>query len=211
MAGNFENALQESSKVLAVKGQIIPATTDNLKLSATLSSGEVVEGESKITERGGTIEKVSIKPQNASAYPKALKEISDADILILGPGSLYTSILPNLMVPGIRDAIHTSRSTKIYVCNVATEVGETGGFSMNDHIEALQKHTSETIVEWIAANHNITNLGTEFKGEPVTISEEHIKHAKLVTSDIIDSTHPVRHDSEKLATFILKIHSMTSK
>ena len=115
------------------------------------------------------------------------------------------------MVPGIKNAIHASRSTKIYVCNVATEVGETGGFSMNDHIEALQKHTSETIVEWIAANHNITNLGTEFKGEPVTIAEEHIEHAKLVTSDIIDSTHPVRHDSEKLATFILKIHSMTSK
>jgi len=211
VAGNFENALQESSKVLAVKGQIIPATTDNLKLSATLSSGEVVEGESKITERGGRIENISIEPQNASAYPKALKEISDADILILGPGSLYTSILPNLMVPGIKNAIHASRSTKIYVCNVATEVGETGGFSMNDHIEALQKHTSETVVDWIAANHNITNLGTEFKGEPVTISEEHIEHAKLVTSDIIDSTHPVRHDSEKLATFILKIHSMTSK
>ena len=115
------------------------------------------------------------------------------------------------MVPGIRDAIHESRSTKIYVCNVATEVGETGGFSMNDHIGALQKHTSETIVEWIAANNNMISLGRDFKGEPVNISKENIKHAKLITADIIDPAHPVRHDSQKLAAFILKIHSMTSK
>ena len=82
---------------------------------------------------------------------------------------------------------------------------------MNDHIKALQKHTNEAIVEWIAANNNITSLGNDFKGEPVTVSEEIIKHAKLVTADIIDPAHPVRHDSKKLAAFILQIHSMTSK
>ena len=211
VAGSFENALQESSRVLAVRGQIIPATTENLKLSAILRGGEVVEGESKITERGGAIDRISIEPPNASAYPKALEEIRDADILILGPGSLYTSILPNLMVPGIRDAIRVSRATKIYVCNVATEIGETGGFSVSDHIEALQNHTNETIVEWIAANNNITTLGTNFKGDPVTVSDENIKHAKLITNDIIDLDHPIRHDPEKLATFILEIHSMRSK
>ena len=211
VAGNFETALQESSKVLAVQGQIIPATTENLKLSAKLQNGQIIEGESKITEQGGFIEEISIQPQEATAYPKAIDAINDADITILGPGSLFTSILPNLMVSDIRKAINDSESTKIYVCNVATEIGETGGFTVKDHVYTLQKHTNNDIVDWVAANSNVTNIGAAFKGESVSISNDNIKHVKLVTRDILDPDHPVRHDPKKLAEFILDIHAGTLK
>ena len=211
VSGSFENALQESSRVLAVRGQIIPATTENLKLFATLKSGEIIEGESKITEHGGLIEEVSIKPKKAAAYPKAVDAINNADILVLGPGSLYTSILPNLMVPGISSAINSSNSTKIYVCNVATEIGETGGFTVSDHVKALQNHTNQAIVEWIAANNNITDIGSDFRGESVKLPDENIAQAKVVIRDVLDVDHPVRHDPDKLAALILEIHSKGSK
>ena len=153
----------------------------------------------------------SIKPKKAAAYPKAVDAINNADILVLGPGSLYTSVLPNLMVPGISSAINSSNSTKIYVCNVATEIGETGGFTVSDHVKALQNHTNQAIVEWIAANNNITDIGSDFRGESVKLPDEKIGQTKVVIRDVLDVDHPVRHDPDKLAALILEIHSKGSK
>ena len=123
VTGSFEQALLESSQVLAVHGQILPATLANVRLSARLTDGAVVHGESSITERGGSIDQIFIDPQDADAYPKAVDAIKQAQLVLIGPGSLYTSILPNLLVSEIGDAISESAAAKVYVCNVATQKG----------------------------------------------------------------------------------------
>ena len=144
---SFEEALSESSKVLAVRGTIAPATTENIRLSAGLTDGTFIEGESNITSKGGIIENIYIDPPTAEAYIPAVEAILEANIVVLGPGSLYTSILPNLLVSGIRKAIMETKATRMYACNVATEIGETQGFDVSDHIAALQKHTNPGIVD----------------------------------------------------------------
>jgi len=205
VANGFENALSESSRVLAVRGTIAPATTENLHLSAKLSDGTVIEGESSITEHGGIVEKLSITPQMAEAYKPAVEAIMESEIVVMGPGSLYTSILPNLMVPGIKKAILQTKAKRVYVCNVATELGETQGFDVADHLKALRKHTDANIADCVIANNNINDIGDKYQGEAVSVPTERIANVQLVLGDLIDESHPIRHDPSKLARFILKV------
>ena len=205
LTGNFVEALSELSKVLAVRGEIAPATTDNLKLSAELSDGRIIDGESNITAEKGIVSQLYIHPENAKAYEPAVNAILDADLIVFGPGSLYTSILPNLMVPGIKDAILKAKAQKAYVCNVATEIGETQGFNVSDHVKVLQEHTNEKILDIVIANNNITEIGDQFEGEAVPMSATSIEGITVIYDDLIDSTHIIRHDSDKLATSLLKI------
>ena len=202
---SFENALSESSRVLAVRGKITPATTANLNLSARMEDGKLIKGESNITAEKGTVERLFINPPFAKAYGPSEESILKADVVIIGPGSLYTSILPNLMVPGIRDALLNTSALRIYVCNVATEIGETQHFSIEDHVEALIKHTDENMLDYVIANNHIMDIGDRFKGNAVPISNQIIRDVQVVYADLLDVDHPVRHDSNKLAKFILKI------
>ena len=206
VTGSFETALYESSKVLAVHGQILPATLANLRLAARLDDGAVVRGESNITERGGSIEQVFIEPPDAEAYPPAVEAIKQAQLIVIGPGSLYTSILPNLLVSGIAGSIRESGAIKIYVSNVATQKGETDGYTVADHVDALQKHTFPTVVDYVLANNTSSDLGPSFLGHPVTSDGREIKHAKLIDEDLVDSDHPVRHESVKLARYIVDVY-----
>jgi uncharacterized cofD-like protein len=137
VSGSFVQALSESSKVLAVHGSIVPTTTANLQLSAKLADGTIVKGEHNISEVGGQIEQLMIDPPDAAAHPLALEAIRNADLIVIGPGSLYTSILPNLMVEGLTEAITAAPANKVYVCNVATQRGETEGYTVAAHHEAL--------------------------------------------------------------------------
>ena len=203
---SFEQALYESSRVLAVHGQIVPATAANLQLSATLVDGTRVHGESNITERGGEIEELFIDPPDATAYPLAVEAIEQAQLIVIGPGSLYTSVLPNLLVPGIAGAVQASLATKVYVCNVATENGETEGYSVADHVEALQRHTFPAVVDHVLANSNHRELGDRFSGQPVVQGGHPLKDATLQEADLIDDDHPVRHDAAKLALVIMDIY-----
>ena len=202
---SFQNALSESSRVLAVRGKITPATTANLNLSARMENGKMIKGESNITAEKGTVERLFINPPFAKAYGPSEESILKADVVIMGPGSLYTSILPNLMVPGIRDALLNTPALKIYVCNVATEIGETQHFSIEDHVEALIKHTDENIIDYVIANNNIVDIGDRFMGSSVPISNKIIRGVLVEYADLLDVDHPVRHDSNKLAKSILKI------
>lgn len=206
VADNFVEALSESSRVLAVRGTINPATIENLRLSAKMEDGSVIKGESKITQHRGKVQEITIEPPNAEAYQPAVQAIIDADIVVLGPGSLYTSILPNLMVPGIHKAMNQSKAAKIYVCNVATEIGETQGFDVTDHVITLQKHTYHHIVEWVLVNDNMIDIGDRFDGDNVMISVDEVPYARIATADLIDIDHPVRHDSQKLAQLIMDIY-----
>ena len=202
---SFQSALSESSKVLAVRGKITPATTANLNLSARMTNGELIAGESNITAEKGTVERLYINPPFAKAYGPSKEAILEADLVVIGPGSLYTSILPNLMVPGILDALLTTTALRIYVCNVATEVGETQNFFVEDHVNALMKHTDENILDYVIANNNIIDIGDRFMGNAVPVSNEIISNIQVAYTDLLDTNHPVRHDSNKLAEFILSI------
>ena len=206
VTNSFEQALSESSRVLAVHGQIVPATVANLSLSALLKDGTRVTGESNITERGGEIERLLIEPADADAYPPAVEAIEQAQMVVIGPGSLYTSILPDLLVSGIAGALRDTAATKIYVCNVATQRGETEGYSVADHVEALYKHTFPSIVDYVVANDNPVSLGSRFMGEPVTSDGVQLRNATLELADLIDPIHPVRHDSDKLARVVVDLY-----
>jgi uncharacterized cofD-like protein len=206
VTGSFERALQESSRVLAVHGQILPATVANLSLSARLVDGTSVHGESSITERGGIIDRVLIEPRNAVAHPGAVEAIEQAQLIVVGPGSLYTSILPNLLVSGIAGAIGGSTAPKIYVCNVATQKGETESYTVAEHVEALQRHTTPTIVDYVVVNDSPRELGPPFLGEPVLHDRRQLSHVQVIEADLVDSSHPVRHDSAKLAQALMDVY-----
>jgi uncharacterized cofD-like protein len=208
---SFEQALYESSRVLAVHGQIVPATIANLRLSAKLSDGRVINGGSRISEAGGEIDQMFIDPSDAEAHPLAIEAIRDAQVIVIGPGSLYTSILPNLMVKGIGDAIQKSRAIKIYVCNVATQKGETEGYSVADHHEALKKHTFQAIMDYVVANDTPVELGPNFYGTPVRHDGQSLKNARLELATLTSPDHPVRHDSQKLAQTIMAVYHKGSR
>ena len=164
ITGNFEAALEEFSRVLAVHGRVIPATNESLHLSAKLFDGTVVDGESNIGTNGGVIQEMMIRPHDAAAVPAAIDAVLDAEMIVIGPGSLYTSILPNLLVKGIAEAVLNAEAQKLYVCNVATEHGETIGYTVADHVAALQKHTGRKIADLVVANSGIAELGPALQG-----------------------------------------------
>lgn len=208
---SFEQALLESSRVLAIHGRIVPTTTANLQLSAKLTDGTIVEGESKISEAGGQIERLMINPPDAAAHELALNAVQNADLIVIGPGSLYTSILPHLMVKGFTQAISKAAAHKVYVCNVATEKGETEGYTVADHHEALKRHTSDDIVDYVVANKRPVELGPQFFGTPVVHDGTPLEHARVVLAELTSTEHPVRHDSDKLAQAIMDVYDNGSR
>ena len=208
---SFDRALVESSRVLAVHGRIVPATMANLRLSVKLKSGEVIHGESKVVEAQGGIERLMIDPPEAEAHPMAIEALKEAQLIVVGPGSLYTSILPNLMVKGITEAIRSSSATKVYVSNIATQEGETEGYSVIDHHDALTRHTFPGIVDNMLANDNPRELGPNFFGTPVRYNGEPLNGTSLHLQDLTDPSHPVRHDSHKLARSIMEVYHESNK
>jgi len=205
IADGFESGISESSKVLAVRGSIKPATVDHIQLSADLNDGNHVVGESNIRSMASTVSKIYINPPEAAAYEPAVEAILEANTVILGPGSLYSSVLPNLLVRGICQALKDTRATKIYVCNVATEIGETGGYDLSNHVEALQKHTFPNVVDYVIANNNVTNIGDRFAGEAVRDHPSIQNDVQYIYDDLVDLDNPVRHDSYKLSQVIMGI------
>ncbi len=203
---SFDEALAESSRVLAVHGRIIPSTMDNLRLSVKQTNGELIHGESNVMDADAGIERLMIDPPNAEAHPAAVEALLEADIIVIGPGSLYTSILPNLMVKGIMDAVRESAASKVYVTNIATERGETEDYSVLDHYDALTKHTFREIVGHTVVNNRLRDLGPEFYGAPVRYKGQLIRGVRVHAHDLVDASHPVRHDSEKLARAIMNVY-----
>lgn len=209
LSGSFEQALIESSRVLAITGRILPSTLNDVTLCAEVRNGhgmEHVEGESAITHFGGKIERVYLQPDHVLAYPETIRAILDADLIVLGPGSLYTSILPNLLITSLPEALRASRALKLYICNVATQHGETDGYTVHDHIEALEKHIGHHIVDVVLANArtNITwNNAPAGVGEIVrTLTLD--GPPRIMAADVIDEARPWRHDSDKLARAVMQ-------
>lgn len=156
ISDNFEDAVQKMSSVLAVTGKVLPVTLDDMKLKAQFKNGNIVEGESNIPEetivQKTSIERIMIDPENAKALPDALEALYDADAIIMGPGSLYTSVLPNLLVKDIAYAIKKSKALRIYISNIMTQPGETDGFTASDHVKTIYSHVGHGIIDYVVAN-----------------------------------------------------------
>ena len=210
ITGSFEEAVVESGRVLAVHGRVLPATLHDVRLVADVqlphSIGEVrVEGESTIPKFPGDVQRVWLEPNNPAAYPQVIQAILAADLIVIGPGSLFTSILPNLLVPDIVAAIQASRALKLYVCNVATQPGETDGFNCDDHIKVLNDHVGGMIFDIIVMNNTYEGQlpeGTEWvKIQPETESEY-----PVYRTDLADKGQPWRHDPAKLARAVIDLY-----
>src|SRR5205823_2281090 len=159
ITGNFEHAVRESGRVLAVRGAIIPSTLHDVTLVASVN-GSTVEGESRIPQQNAPISKVYLKPDGATLNPEATLAIMNAELIVVGPGSLYTSILPNLLVPGMAQAIRESPALKVFVCNVASQHGETDGYNVSDYLRVLHDHVGENLFDFVLVNANLNHLPT---------------------------------------------------
>jgi uncharacterized cofD-like protein len=210
ITGSFEEAVVESGKVLAVHGSVLPATLHNVRLVADMqlphSISEVrIEGESTIPKFPGDVQRVWLEPNNPAAYPQVIQAILAAELIVIGPGSLFTSILPNLLVPDIAAAIQSSRALKIYVCNVATQPGETEGYSCEDHVKVLNEHVGGSIFDIVVVNNQYDVQlppGIDWvKTAPETEAEYPIYRA-----DLVDTVQPWRHESSKLARVIIDLY-----
>ena len=212
LTGSFERAILESSRVVASQGRIVPSTLTDVTLCAEYKApAEVMaggppppaRGESSIGKRGWPIERVWLEPSDPLAYPEAVKAILEADLVVLGPGSLFTSVLPNLLVPGITQALRETRARCVYVCNVATERGETDHFTMSDHVRALEQHIGPGIVDVVLANNRIY---AQPEGVEAVMAEPFVdgSSVEVAQADLADDEHPWRHDPYKLAAAVLK-------
>jgi uncharacterized cofD-like protein len=152
VTGDFAEAVRVSSKILAIRGQIFPSTISNVSLVATLEDGRRVHGETSITASRKRIKRLALWPRAARPLPKALEAIREADLILLGPGSLYTSILPNLLIPEIANAIANSKAPRVYIANLMTQPGETSGYALADHLKAIREHTSRRVIDCVVAN-----------------------------------------------------------
>lgn len=217
VSGSFERALVEAGRVLAVQGRILPSTLEDVTLVADLrSDGEVqdtpaglrrVQGESAIPRAGQPIERVFLQPDRARAYPEAVRAILEADLIVAGPGSLFTSVLPNLLVTGIRQAVTASRAVRIYVCNVATQPGETNGFDVGQHVGALQRHVGRALFPYVLANNNTIPNSELPHLEPVSLRYPSNEGYEVIATDLIDPDAPWRHDARKLADGVMSFYA----
>lgn len=208
--GDVELALKESSKVLAVRGRVLPSTKQPVRLYARMADGAIVEGECHIPEGRHRIERVFIEPADAAPVETAIEAIADADAVILGPGSLYTSVIPNLLVNGIAEALRETQAVKIYICNVMTQPGETDGYTASQHVKAIIDHVGPGIIDYVVVNvqHVAASLQEVYAGQgayPVEadISALEALGVKVVQANLICETNLVRHDPVKLSRSIM--------
>ena len=209
VVGNFEDAIRQTSRVLAVRGQIIPSTLANVTLCAKTDDARTIHGESTISETKakGRIKEVFLLPENPPAHPETVRAILEADMIILGPGSLYTSVLPNLLVEGVRRAFIASPALKVYVCNVATQPGETDGFSVSDHIAAIEEHTGGHFLHRVVVNDNLGGtLPNADRSQPVTVDSLLENGIRLLQADVVSEKNRYHHDSKKLAQTLLRLY-----
>jgi uncharacterized cofD-like protein len=217
ITGDLERAIAASSQVLAVRGRVLPATLSDVRLWAELADGRRIEGESNITEADGKIVKIGCNPGKPPALPAAIKAIEEADYIIIGPGSLYTSIIPNLLVPEIADAIASCSVPRIYVCNIMTQPGETVGYSVSDHIRAIDEACGKQLFNAVLVHRKVPSAQSlinyaQVNSNPVFLDRESVAKLgrRIVLSNVMDEdehTNLVRHNPERLARVLLRWYS----
>ena len=216
ITGDMVRAVKESSKVLSIRGRVLPSTLDDMRLVAEMDDGSIIKGESNIPESGKKIKRLFSEPSNCKALEDVIWAIHDADLIILGPGSLYTSVIPNLLIKDIAKAVNNSKAKKIYVCNIMTQPGETNGFTVSDHIKTLIQHAKyNKIMDAVLVNNDLpTELLAPYKdagSDPVIVDKEEINKLgiEIVQKNLIEDRRYedghssfVRHSPSRLARII---------
>lgn len=209
ITGSFDEALLAAGRVLALRGQVLPSTLEQVTLVAEVEKDDglqLIRGESAIPKAGGPIRRLFIDPAGARAYPPALQAIFQAQLIVMGPGSLYTSILPNLLVPDLAEALRRARAPKVYICNLATQPGETEGYSVADHVRVITDHIPDCL-NMVIANDNLTIPMDRGGGRTVFVRPEWdpTSPIRLITANLVDEQRPWRHNSQKLAQLVLQV------
>ncbi len=212
ITGDFAEAVKLSSEILASKGHIYPATTADVHLIAELQDGTLIRGETYLSKMGKSIKTVRLHPEKCHPLPEALAAIHEADIITIGPGSLFTSLLPPLLVDGVADAIANSNAVKIFICNLMTQPGETDGFSAKQHLESIRDHVFNLNFDYVVVNNYpvsqaqaliYADEGAEQIGVHGSISPETIDGVEIIYGNLLDEGEKVRHNPETLAQIIL--------
>ena len=206
--GDFEEGVRRINRILAVRGQVVPVTAVPLTLHAELRDGVTVDGQSSIMTASG-IERVWLTPRDVRASADALAAIADAELIVIGPGSLYTSLLPSLLLPDIRDALLAAAAPVVYVCNVATQAGETAGYDLAAHVEALTGHTAPGLIDVVLANNRFdARTPTGWRAEPVNLrwppATQPVPH--LILDSVVDPANAHHHDPTSLADAVLRTY-----
>jgi uncharacterized cofD-like protein len=212
ITGDFAEAVKLSSEILASKGHIYPATMSDVRLAAELTDGTTVRGETKIGKVGSHIKRLYLEPEDCHPLPEALAAIYDADVITIGPGSLYTSLLPPILVRGVSEAIAESSAVKIFICNLMTQPGETDGLTSRRHLEIVREYAPEIDFDYVIVNNRpiseeqlqrYAEEGAEQIGVHGSITPETIEGAEVVYGNLLDEGEKVRHHPEKLAQVVL--------
>ena len=212
ITGDFAEAVKLSSEILASKGRIFPATVSDVRLAAELRDGTIVRGETNISKVGNSIKRLYLEPETCHPLPEALAAIYDADVITVGPGSLFTSLLPPILVKGVSEAIAESPAIKIFICNLMTQPGETDGFNARKHLEIVKEYAPEIDFDYIIVNNRVISEeqtalyaveGARQIGLSDSISAAAVEGAEIICGNLLDGNEKVRHSPEKLAQVIL--------
>ncbi len=214
VTGNFERAVLESSRILAVRGRVFPSTLENVQLRGVAEDGAPLEGESEIGQAHGRIRKVFLQPEDPQGYRPAVQAVWDADMIVFGPGSLYTSVVPPLLVGDIKQAIKNNPAAlKVYICNVATQPGETDHFDALAHVRALQEQVGKRLFDYVLVNTNfasVDKIKPEWAVDPVDAAqlqaEARSLGVEIIEADVVNVANPLRHDPEKLAMALMRLY-----
>ena len=211
VTGDFAEAVKVSGEVLAIRGRIFPATIENVSLEAVMSDGKIVSGETRITKSGKNIRRLRLCPRHVRPLPEVLEAIAQANLILIGPGSLYTSILPNLLVSGVAEAIEASSATRVYIANVMTQPGETEGYSLADHVRAIYRHTRRKLFDWVVASNQPVSLEVARRyssrgAEPVRVDIGELQRTgvRCLLDHLLEEHGVVRHDSARLSRLLIE-------
>ena len=211
VTGDFTEAIRVSSKVLAIRGRIFPSTLSNVHLVGTLENGRTVHGETRITASRAPIKRIRLSPRRVRPLPLVIDAIKHADLILLGPGSLYTSILPNLLIPEIANAIAKSKAPRVYIANLMTQPGETSGYALADHLRAIQKHVAYRVIDWVVANRQLVSpdVARRYRAqgaEPVVIDLPDLQKLgfRIILDNLLEEHGVLRHNTRRLSRLLLE-------
>ncbi len=211
VTGDFAEAVRVSGEVLAIRGRIFPTTLENVSLEAVMTDGRVVSGETQIAKSGKPIRRLGLRPRHVLPLPDVLEAIKQANLILIGPGSLYTSILPNLLVSGVAEAIEASSATRVYIANLMTQPGETEGYSLADHVQAIYRHTRRKLIDWVVASNQpispeVTRRYSLRGATPVQVNIADLQRigVRCLLDELLEEYGVVRHDAARLARLLIE-------
>lgn len=211
VTGDFAEAVRVSGEVLAIRGRIFPTTIENVSLEAVMTDGTVVSGETRIAKCGKKIRRLRLQPRHARPLPEVLEAIAQANLILIGPGSLYTSILPNLLVSGVAEAIETSSATRIYIANLMTQPGESEGYSLSDHVGAIYNHTRRKLFDWVVASNQPVSpeVARRYRARGaetvrVDVGELQDLGVRCLLDNLLEEHGVVRHDPARLSQLLVE-------